>query len=109
MPEVVAVALFKDNHNGGTFFASTNFYKNADERQREGFKNQGVEYVSYCKDSISTWANLVPFSNDGHPSSFSEQYSDLLKRGVVFPKDHSLYSDKDRESFSKVYKVEFFN
>lgn len=105
LPEVVSVALYKDNQNGATFFSHTNFYQNSDERQKEGFKNQGVDYVSYCKDSIMTWANLVPFTNDGHPSRFSEKYSDLLNRGIMFSKESSLYSQREKETFSKNYKV----
>ena len=30
LPEVVSVALYKDNQNGATFFSHTNFYQNSD-------------------------------------------------------------------------------
>ena len=52
-----------------------------------------------------TWASLVPFTNDGYPSKFSEKYSDLINRGIVFSKESTLYSQREKETFSKNYKV----
>ena len=61
--------------------------------------------MALCKESVAAWANLMPFTNEGHPSRFSEKYSELVKRGVVFPRERRLYHENDREVFSKSYKV----
>lgn len=53
----------------------------------------GVDYVTMCLESVKVWADWIEETPEGHKSQFSQQYEELLRDSVSFPKERTLYRE----------------
>ena len=52
--------------------------------------------MTHCQESIKNWADWVKHNADGGQSSFNLTYISLVRKGVEFPAERSLYRETDR-------------